>query len=234
MVIPYAVGTPLENEFMMQHHLATRRRGRPAREPLPHDEQPALQNSVAAEMLDLTTLAIAALDDRLPHNEYLAHLQFLQPDVWQRDQLDMRETIKAKAEQINKMALHDDLVTLLERYALPATIVKRHGDQAEVPPLVPPVHRDADGVDDVQLLEVAAMAAGVADWPLVSESKTEKLPRGGTRAWVVFRRATWQTCRGSVVDGAAFVRSATRAPSCCASSSFSVVVASTTTAHFLE
>jgi hypothetical protein len=148
----------------------------------------------------LQTLANAALADRCPDNEYLAHLQFLQPDFWQRDQFDKRETIKSKAEQVNKMALRDALVALLEKYALPATIVKRNGDQAEVPLLVPPVHRDADGVDDVLLLEVAAMVARLADWPLVPESKTEKLPGGGARAWVVFRRDTWQTCRNSLMN----------------------------------
>jgi hypothetical protein len=80
------------------------------------------------------------------------------------------------------VALHDALVALLEKFALPATIVKRNGDAAEVPVLVPQVHEDADGVDAGLLVEVEAMVARVADWPLVPESKTEKLPEGGMRA----------------------------------------------------
>jgi hypothetical protein len=53
-------------------------------------------------MRDLTTLVIAALAHRFPNIAYLAHLQFLQRDFWQLDQLDTRETIKPKQSRSTK------------------------------------------------------------------------------------------------------------------------------------
>lgn len=135
MVVPYAEGTPNANAFMMYHHLPTGHRGRPARVPLRHAELQGLQDTVAAEMRGLTELAITTLSQRFPNNAYLDHLQFLQPDFWQLDQLDTRETIAVKAKEVNTVILHDALAALFEKYAQPMTIKKRNGDEVEVPPL---------------------------------------------------------------------------------------------------